>query len=319
MAERERVASEEKAAPEAPAAVAHAPATAIGRVLAVQRTAGNRAARVMISRTLDDDYKAAVAAPDWQKAAELLNGMNVPAILARLKLRTPDEIASLHQGALDNPRVGAGSNVALLTPPLLTEFSRKFRASADLIRASTEAMKLIAEAEVASVSFGGFSEDGPAADAWPYTAGSSVYVPRAHTDKVVALSDFLFELNNAIRHPALGALATGAAAGTVTKPDYARKVVEQEVQGMLRLGAVWADVKATMGGGRELNRYDAANYMKELGDVRAGRRTEAQIVQDVLNRTYTEGALRGKTVRQNYEAQWDTLQPAPAPAPAPTP
>ena len=317
MAGHERIASSAQAAPEAPAAVAVPPVTAVSRVLAVQRSAGNRAARQLISRTLDDDYKAAVAAPDWQKAAELLNGMAVAAILSRLKLRTPDEIASLHQGALDNPRVGAGSNVAKLTPPLLTEFSRKFRASADLIRASTEAMKLVAEAETASVTFGGFAEDGPGAMAWPYTSGQSVYVPRAHTDKVVALSDFLFELNNAIRHPALGRLTRDAIAGTVTKGDYATKVVEQEVQGMLRLGAVWKDVKATMGGGRELNRYDAPNYLKELNDVTAGRRTQAQIVQDVLNRTYTEGTLRGKTVRQNYETQWESLQPAPAPAPTP--
>jgi hypothetical protein len=317
MAEHERVASEETDAPQAPAAIAVAPATAVSRVLAVQRSAGNRAARQLISRTLDDDYKAAVAAPDWQKAAELLNGMSIPDILARLKLRTPDEIKSLHQGALDNPRLGAGSNVAKLTPPILTEFSRKFRASADLIRASTEALKLITEAEAAGVGFGGFAEDGPGAMAYPYTSGQSVYVPRAHADKVIALSDFLFELNNAIRHPAFGALARGATAGTITKPDYARRNVEQEVEGMLRLGAVWADVKATMGGGRELNRYDAPNYMKELQDVRAGRRTQAQIVQDVLNRTYTEGELRGKTVRQYYEQQWQSLQPAPAPAPAP--
>ena len=88
-------------------------------------------------------------------------------------------------------------------------------------------------------------------------------MPRAHTDKVVALSDFLFELNNAIRHPALGRAHGEATAGTVTKAIRLRdaSVVEQEVQGMLRLGAVWTDVKATMGGGRELNRYDAPNYL----------------------------------------------------------
>ena len=90
MAEHERIASSAQAAPEAPAAVAVPPVTAVSRVLAVQRSAGNRAARQLISRTLDDDYKAAVAAPDWQRAAELLNGMAVPAILSRLKLRSPD-------------------------------------------------------------------------------------------------------------------------------------------------------------------------------------------------------------------------------------
>ena len=156
--------------------------------------------------------------------------------------------------------------------------------------------------------------------AWPYTSGQSVYVPRAHTDKVVALSDFLFELNNAIRHPALGRLTRDAIAGTVTKGDYAtEESSSRRSKGMLRLGAVWKDVKATMGGGRELNRYDAPNYLKELNDVTAGRRTQARVPsrEDEINRTYTEGTLRGKTVRQNYETQWESLQPAPAPAPTP--
>jgi hypothetical protein len=316
MGEREQVAGE--AAVEQTAPAAGTPAAAAGpvvsRMLAVQRSAGNRAARQLISRTPDDDYRAAVGGSDWQRAAELLNGFNVPDILRRLKLRSPDEIANLHAGALANPRVGAGSNVALLTPPLLTAFSRHFRDAAEIIRASPEAMRLIREAEAAGTLYGGYSEDGPAHDAWPYTSGNSVYVPRAHADKFVALSDFLFELNNAIRHPAFGRLTADARAGRVTRGDYATRVVEQEVEGMLRLGAVWADVKATQGGGRELDRYDAPNYMTELRDVRAGRRTQAQIVQDVLNRRYTEGALRGRTVRQNYEEQYDRIRP-PAPAP----
>jgi hypothetical protein len=312
--ERERLSSEDTMPAPAPATVPAGPATVATRILALQRSAGNTATRRMIARTLDDDYHAAVSAGTWERAAELLNGFNRADILRRLAQRTPDEVARLHQGALDNPRVGAGSQIAQLTPPLLTAFSRHFRPSAEVIRASPQAMRLIAEAETARVSYGGYAEDGPGASAWPYTAGQSVYVPRAHADRVIALSDFLFELNNAIRAPAFRALERDAAAGRVNRGDYARRNVEQEVQGMLRLAEVWQDVKATMGGGRELDRYDAPNYLRELADVRAGRRTQAQIVDDVLARVYTEGSDRGKSVRQFYEAQYDTLRP-PARAP----
>jgi hypothetical protein len=39
-------------------------------------------------------------------------------------------------------------------------------------------------------------------------------------------------------------------------------------------------------------------------------------VQTVLGWTYSTGTNRGRTIRQNYEAQYDTLRAA---APAPTP
>jgi hypothetical protein len=279
-------------------------------MLQLQRQIGNRATRRVLARSLDDDYQAAVRAGDWQRAAELLNGFNIPDILRRLAARSPDEVAALHQGAVANQRVGPNSNVAKLTPPLLTAFSRHYRASAEIIRGSTEAMRLIAEAEAAHVSYGGYAEDGPAHDAWPYTVGSSVYVPRAHTDRVEALSDFLFELNNAIRQPALSGLAQQASAGTIDARAYARGVVGQEVQGMLRLASVWLDVKATMGGGHDLDRWDAPNYVREYRDVQAGRRTQADIVTAVLGTRYTQGALRGKTTEQNYMDQATQLRAA---------
>jgi hypothetical protein len=294
-----------------PAAVGHASGERVQPLaLQLQRKIGNRATRRVLARSLDDDYQAAVRAGDWQRAAELLNGFNVPDILRRLAARSPDEVAALHQGAVANQRVGPDSNVAKLTPPLLTAFSRDYRASAEIIRGSTEAMRLIAEAEAAHVSYGGYAEDGPAHDAWPYTVGSSVYVPRAHTNRVEALSDFLFELNNAIRQPALSGLAQQASAGTIDARGYARGVVGQEVQGMLRLASVWLDVKATMGGGHELDRWDAPNYVREYRDVQAGRRTQADIVTAVLGTRYTQGTLRGKTTEQNYMEQATQLRAA---------
>jgi hypothetical protein len=305
-------AAREPSADEAPRAAATASAVARVQpaVLQLQRTIGNRATRRVLARSLDDDYQAALGAGDWPRAAELLNGFNIPDILRRLAVRSPDEVDKLHRGAIANQRVGPDSNVARLTPPLLTAFSRDYRASAEIIRGSTEAMKLIAEAEAAHVSYGGYAEDGPAHDAWPYTVGSSVYVPRAHTHRVEALSDFLFELNNAIRQPAISALQQQAAAGTIDARGYARGIVGQEVQGMLRLAKVWLDVKATMGGGHELDRWDSPNYVTQYRDVQAGRRTEAQVVTDVLGTRYTQGTNRGKTIEQNYVDQATQLRAA---------
>jgi hypothetical protein len=304
-------AAREPSADEAPR-VAAAPAVARVQpaVLQLQRTIGNRATRRVLARTLDDDYLAAVRGGDWPRAAELLNGFNIPDILRRLAARSPDEVAALHRGALANQHVGPNSNVAQLTPPLLTEFSRQYRASAEIIRGSTEAMRLIREAEAAHVSYGGYAEDGPGHDAWPYTVGSSVYVPRAHNDRVEALSDFLFELNNAIRQPAISALANQASQGTIDARAYARGIVGQEVQGMLRLAQVWLDVKATMGGGHDLDRWDAPNYVRDYRDVQAHRRTEADIVTSVLGTPYTQGTGRGRTPEQVYMEQARQLRAA---------
>jgi hypothetical protein len=71
--------------------------------------------------TLDQQYNAAVQSGrqtgNWQDAAELLNGFNHEDIQNRLAQLTSDEIAYLHLGALDNPRVGPQSQVAQLTAP----------------------------------------------------------------------------------------------------------------------------------------------------------------------------------------------------------
>lgn len=69
--------------------------------------------------TLDQAYEAAVRTGrqtgNWQRAAELLNGFSHEDIQTRLARLTDAEVASLHQGAVDHPRVGPGSQVARLT------------------------------------------------------------------------------------------------------------------------------------------------------------------------------------------------------------
>jgi hypothetical protein len=67
------------------------------------------------TETLDSQYRAALVAYDWRLAAEKLNGFSRDDILARLAELTRDQIDNLHQGALDNPNVGSGSQVAQAT------------------------------------------------------------------------------------------------------------------------------------------------------------------------------------------------------------
>jgi hypothetical protein len=71
--------------------------------------------------SLDQQYKAAIQAArqtgNWQDAAEKLNGFNYEDIQSRLAQLTEEEVAYLHLGALDNPRVGPDSQVSQLTKP----------------------------------------------------------------------------------------------------------------------------------------------------------------------------------------------------------
>ena len=67
------------------------------------------------TQTLDDRYGQAVNDHDWEAAAEALNGFSQSDIKQRLSQLSSDEIASLHEGALNNPRVGPDSQVAKMT------------------------------------------------------------------------------------------------------------------------------------------------------------------------------------------------------------
>jgi hypothetical protein len=222
------------------------------------------------------------------------------------------EVAAVGQPAL--PRLKAGLRLQMSscfssrgsTAPaapasaLLDAFRRDFPDSADLIGPSPAAMRLIREAEQAGSQYGGFAEDGPGHSAWPYTSGNSVYIPRARRgDAVVAMSDFLFELNNAIRAPQFARIQADATAGTIDARQYARRTVEQEVDGMLRLGEIWFEMKRARGGS-DWDRYDGDFYQAEYQDFRARRRTRDDIVTTVLGRVYPSGAHAGKTVEQFY-------------------
>ncbi|MEZ4771296.1 MAG: DUF4157 domain-containing protein [Caldilineales bacterium] len=193
-------------------------------------------------------------------------------------------------------------------PKLLADFAAKFPDAAKLIRGDATAMKFVTEAQAAGVEFGGYAEEGPAKTAWPYTIGNKVYVPKARTDDVLALNALLFEINNAMRAPKFQELATEAAKGTkgtLTAEQYAYKVVEQEVEGMLRLGEIWFEMRK--GKEKEWSKYDNEFYQAEYTAYKAGKKSKDDIIKDVLSRTYPAGVNKGKTVKQTYMEQYNSL------------
>jgi hypothetical protein len=175
-----------------------------------------------------------------------------------------------------------------------------------MIWQSPDAMTLVEEAAKAGVKYGGYSEDGPGKLAWPYTANDTVYVSKARTNAIVSMSDFLFELNNAIRKPAFDKINAAATAGTITPQEYARQNVEQEVEGMLRMGKIWFEMKKTLGR-KGLGAYDKDFFLYSYQQFSKGKKTQADIVNDVLKAK--SGAAPTKTTEQFYMDQYKVLHP----------
>jgi hypothetical protein len=281
------------------------------------------------------------AAPEWQRRLDeiLPRGLGLVAVIHRdmqlLELFGEAKLIELVNKIYVNPPArdivrmyGVAGIVALdktnldvpkardqLEPKVLKDFAVKFSAAADLIRASLPALKLIYEAAAAGATFGGYAEDGPgSAVGRAYTSGNAVYVPRTRTDAVMAMSDFLFELNNAIRAPKFAELvkeAAKGAAGTLTAREYAYRVVEQEVEGMLRLGQVWFEMKKARGTGAAASPYDIHFFLSDYNAFREGSKTKDAIVREVMRRVYETGTLRGKTVEQNYMEQYHSISGVP--------
>ena len=80
---------------------------------------------------LDQQYQQAVESGDWVNAARILNGFQRSDISTRLGKLKPDQIASLHQAALQI--VGADSQLAQMTGAKATASKKSFKATtADL-------------------------------------------------------------------------------------------------------------------------------------------------------------------------------------------
>jgi hypothetical protein len=194
---------------------------------------------------------------------------------------------------------------------LLNSFAAKFLGAAKLIYKSPAAMKLVNEAEAAGIQFGGYVEDSAGKGLGrPYTSGNTVYVPKAQTDPVIAMSDFLFELNNALRAPKFREVDQEAVKGTkgkYTAKQYAYRNAELEVEGMLRLGEIWFETKKTMPKDAKTETYNAPFFLPDYLAVKEGKKTKDDLVKDVLKRVYDTGTLKGKTVEQYYMEGYQRL------------
>lgn len=194
---------------------------------------------------------------------------------------------------------------------LLNAFAKKFLDAAKLIHRNPVAMKLVNEAEAAGIQFGGYAEDGPAKTLGrAYTSGTTVYVPKTRTDPVLAMKSFLFELNNALRAPKFAELtkeATKGSKGTLSASQYAYKMAEQEVEGMLRVGEIWFETKKTAPKDPKTDAYNAQFYLQDYEAVKNGKKTKDDLVKEVLKRVYDSGTLKGKTVEQYYTEYYEKL------------
>jgi hypothetical protein len=213
------------------------------------------------------------------------------------------------------PRLRSGLRLSRCSSKgkLLINFEERFPEAGALIRKSPSAMTLVKEADDAGAKFGGFVEQGPEpgkSGGRAFTSCPTVYVPKSRTDPPEAMRDFLFELNNAIRCSRISALQTEAekgTKGTLTAKDYAYKIAEVEVEGMLRLGQVWFETKKTFGSDKKWDKYDTEFFLAEYQDYKDGKKTKDDIVKEVLHRTYETGDLTGKTVEQHYMEQFQTV------------
>jgi len=188
---------------------------------------------------------------------------------------------------------------------LLGQFAANFAGAAAMIRGNPASMQLLQEAESAGASYGGYSEDGPGARAWPYTAGTTVYVPRAfQADPQRAVSSFLFELTNAISRPRHAEVERRGREGAITAEQYAHDSVAIEVDGKMRMAEIWASRRDSVADEAERARLDRQNFYHEYIDVQAGRRTREDIIREALSRTYPD---TGQTVRDFYIEQYNQM------------
>lgn len=202
-------------------------------------------------------------------------------------------------------------------PKLLSDFATTFPQAANLIKSSPAAMQLVKEAASAGTAFAGYAEDGPGKDeegSRPYTRGNNVYIPgkpdpkasHAQThDGLPAMRDFLFELNNAIRAPKFEEVGKAALKGKKTDEaaarQYAYSNVELEVEGMLRLGEIWFEMKKAKGtAAKDWDQYDEFFFLAEYRAFKDKKKTKDQIVKETLQRKYEGGPLTGKTTEQLY-------------------
>jgi hypothetical protein len=198
---------------------------------------------------------------------------------------------------------------------LLSKFGSAsyFPTAASILKGYQPAMNLlnetvtIANQEGVDLKFGGFSKD-----TYPNTdvntgapangLKDTVYIPKTPTyvnDPTRVMTYFLFELQNARRAKVYSNLYIGSLAGRITEAEYAYKMIEQEVEGGLRIGQMWNEIvtstKQTISG--------KPKYFHDLYlSVAKNTKTKDQVIIDVLKSSFESGPVmtRDQYYRDSY-------------------
>jgi hypothetical protein len=175
-----------------------------------------------------------------------------------------------------------------------------FPTAASILKGYQPAMNLLNEtvtlANQAGVDlkFGGFAKGTyPYTDtdknASPTALKDTVYIPQTATyinDPTRVMTYFLFELQNARRAKVYYDFYLGALGGRITESEYAYKMIEQEVEGGIRIGQMWHEIIAQKNqsiSGKPKYFHDL--YLSVANQIK----TKDKVVKETLQSSYESG------------------------------
>ncbi len=205
------------------------------------------------------------------------------------------------------PAIPVGRLLRQAEPKVLRDFAKKFPDAADLVRKSPEAMKLVKTASAKGAVFGGYPTVQHGSKQNAYTVGNTFYIPKTQTDKFKAMSDFVFEINNAMRDKQFKGVGKSGKKRKITAKQYAYKMVMLEIEAKLSTGMIWSKMRQKGYRARKWSKYDREFYLKSYKAFKAGKKTKHQITKEALKRTYKTGNFAGWTVERYYMAQYQHL------------
>ena len=229
---------------------------------------------------------------------------------SKSKEKVEQEIVEQQQGgqtAQGDATVQEDVAVKPKTGNILDDLATKFPDAAEFIQKSPTAMTLVKEAEAAGATFGGYAKAKRDGGARPYTTAEGIiYIPQHYENNMAVVRAFLMELTNAMNKTR--AAAVEADIGKLNAKEFARRIVEIEVDGMLRLGKDWTGIKKDLGGHELFNEYDNAFYMAEYTAFRDKKKSKKDIVDEVLQWKPTYDNPKDKTTEQAYIDQYNELK-----------
>ena len=171
-------------------------------------------------------------------------------------------------------------------------------------------MKLVRRAAKAGVKFGGYVKGSAHKGLTAYTdyGTKTVYVPHTQTDPILAMSDFVFELRNAMQAGKLSTTWSKAKKRQINAYQFAYNNVAIEVESALSTGLIWSQspLRRRMGR-RQRKKYDKANYLSMYLAYKSGKKTKDQLIKQALKRTYKSGIFRGWTVEKKFTEQYKSI------------